>query len=331
MPEAPPLETSVHKSRVLRPAIAAIAAGLIASTLPAPAASGSSTIRHPGHQHTVAPVATEHPIHYPRSARSQPGRAPADQLLTEFFELHTAMAYEEAAVVAQRLVEITPARAEAHYNRACVMGRLRRADEAISSLERAVEHGWSDLVHLSIDPDLDSVRGTARYRALVEQLRRTHGGRVADPAGPWPARVNELQRSVPALLARDDVAAATITVVEDGLVVWSATFGSDPHDAGLTSTAGDLGRLLEALCDATRATNDRPASEWLDLAAQLGLDAWVDGGTDRVFLELSRPSVGGVLLLRWSPRLGQGVVVVTGGGDDGLTAGRIAALGVAAR
>ena len=95
----------------------------------------------------------------------------------------------------------------------------------------------------------------------------------------------------------------------------------------MTTTAGDLGRLLESLCDAARP---RPAAQWLDLAARLDLDAWVDGRTGTVFLELSQPSVGGFLLLRWSPRLGRGVMVMTSGDDDGRTAGRIAALGVTA-
>ena len=84
----------------------------------------------------------------------------------------------------------------------------------------------------------------------------------------------------------------------------------------MTTTAGDLGRLLQALCGATR---DRPPAGWLDLAAQLGLDAWVDGRTEAVFLELSQPSGGGVIVLRWSPRLGRAVVVVTGRGANGGT------------
>jgi hypothetical protein len=204
------------------------------------------------------------------------------------------MAYEEAAIVAERLVEIAPARAQAHYNRACVMGRLRRSDEALSSLEQAVEHGWRDLVHLSIDPDLDSVRDTPRYRAVVEQLR--HDGH---------RRVDELQRSIPALLAQDGVSSATMAIVQDGLIVWSDTFGSG--GVVVPTSAGDLARLLEELCDATRATSDHsPAHQWL---------------------ELSQPMGDGVLLLRWSPGLGRGVMVVTAGGDDGPTAGQIASLG----
>ena len=297
MPQAPPPATSVHQISALRPAIAAIAAGLLASAALAAPPSGTHlwpTVRHPGPQRTVAPVRAEHPIHYPRSARSLPDRTPADELLDEFFELHTAMAYEEAAVVDERLVEIAPARAEAHYNRACVMGRLRRSDAALSSLEQAVEHGWRDLVHLSIDPDLDSVRGTPRYRAVVEQLRLDGHGRV-----------DELQRSVPALLARDGVSAATMTIVQDGLIEWSATFGNG--GVAVTTTTDDLGRLLEALCDATRATSKLSQAQ---------------------FLELSQPTGDVALVLRWSPGLGRGVMVVTAGGDDGRTAGRIAALAV---
>ncbi|MCH7799024.1 MAG: hypothetical protein IID28_11365 [Planctomycetes bacterium] len=319
MPDAPLLVTFKDRPCILRPALVAVAAGLIAAAMTASSASGShpwSPIRHPGRQQTVNPVREQRPIHYPRAAD------PADRLLREFFELHTATAYEQAAVVASRLVEVSPDAAQAHYNHACVMGRLRRADEALSSLERAVEHGWRNLVHLSIDPDLDSLRATARYRAVVRRLKALILAETPALPEPWPERITDLRREVPAMLARADVPTAMIVIVENGAVVWRGTLrraaagpvlhlaanrsGHAPPETDLA----DFGTLLEDLCAAT-STVDRP-------------DATAPG-----FLQLTESSPGGVVLLRWSPQRRQGVVVVTAGGDRGPIAGQIAALALA--
>jgi len=249
-------------------------------------------------------------------------RDPADRLLREFFELHTAMAYEQAAVVAAQLIEASSDAPQAHYNHACVMGRLRRTNEALSSLERAVEHGWRDLVHLSIDPDLESLRATARYRALVRRLKDLILAENPTLPEPWPARITDLRSEVPALLARADVPTATVVIVENGSVVWRGTLrraGAGPvlhlaanpiGPAPPETDLADLGKLLEDLCAAT-STVDRPKTS----AAG--------------FLQLTESSPGGVVLLRWSPQRRLGVVVVTDGGDRGPIAGQIAGLALA--
>lgn len=210
MPEAHPVlntDDPAGMARTLRLVLAAAAVGLIVSVVAADPRPGPWTVvRHPGRQLTVVPVHVQHPIHYPRSARSaqaaqaaagQTGERPEDRLLREFFELHTAMAYEDAARVARQLIEISPDLAQAHYNHACVMGRLHRADETLASLERAIELGWRDLVHLSIDPDLDCVRRTPRYQALVSRLRQLVADQDgADEPGVRPTRIEELHREV---------------------------------------------------------------------------------------------------------------------------------------
>lgn len=335
-PEGPPVFAPEDLPGILRPGLVAVAAGLIAAALAASPASGAhpwSPVRHPGRQQTVSPVREQRPIHYPRGARSLPAQAseagphaanPADRLLGEFFELHTAMAYEEAAVVAARLVEISPEVARAHYNQACVMGRLRRTDEALSSLEQAVKHGWRNLVHLSIDPDLDSIRATARYRAVVQRLKDLILDEDPPLSESWPARITDLKKEVPALLARSDVPTATMVIVDGGAVVWSGSFGrpatspvlhlatNPPRQAPPEANLADLGRLLLDLCEAT-STVHRPES------------------TAAGYLELTEQSPGGVVLLRWSPQRRQGVVVVTTGGDRGSIAGRIAGLALPGR
>jgi hypothetical protein len=163
------------------------------------------------------------PIYYPRLAHVGAGgqSAAADQLLDELLDLQTAMSYQEAAVVADRLVEMTPRQPQAHYNRACVMGRLRRSDEALASLELAIDFGWRDLVHLSLDPDLDSIRDTARYTELTRTLRRL----VAQDA---QERISDnVPRKAPTTLQGLGVPAATIALVDNGRVSWMTSIGAD--------------------------------------------------------------------------------------------------------
>jgi hypothetical protein len=174
-------------------------------------------------------VQENRPIHYPRLAHVGAGMqtaAAADRLLRELLDLHTAMSYQEAAEVADRLVQMMPHRPQVHYNRACVMGRLRRSDEALASLQQAVNCGWRDLVHLSVDPDLDSIRDTARYAELTQRLRQL----IADERGAPRARQehdDEVRRETPAILQDLGVPAATIAVVDADRVAWMTSITTD--------------------------------------------------------------------------------------------------------
>lgn len=58
------------------------------------------------------------------------------------------------------------------YNLACCHALLGREDEALGVLEAAVASGWGNIAHLGRDTDLDSIRETPRFRALVEDMER---------------------------------------------------------------------------------------------------------------------------------------------------------------
>lgn len=45
-----------------------------------------------------------------------------------------------------------------------------RKKPALEALETAVEKGFTDIEHLQSDPDLEGIRKTEGYRALVERL-----------------------------------------------------------------------------------------------------------------------------------------------------------------
>lgn len=318
----------------LRLVLASMAAGLIASAVAGsprpdglPWHPGWSVVRHPGRQHTVVPADEQHPIHYPRSARAAAAgvdgadAGPEDILLRRFFELHTSMAYEDAAIVATQLIEISPDLAQAHYNHACVMGRLHRVEPALASLERAVELGWRDLVHLSIDPDLDCVRGTTRYSSILSRLRDLVAAQdgAGEPSG-WPARIEDLYREVPRLLSEGADPHATVAIIDEGRMVWSATIGQGSvRQVSVQETGLESGALAML---ASRRDTDR-ADSWVEIIILLGLEAAVTHRPEPDVVELARPAGGGVLLLRRSPGDGCGVVVVA---RNRALAGRIAAV-----
>jgi hypothetical protein len=156
----------------------------MAATAPAEA------LRNPLPQRSAHRETAERPLYYPRALRdagAERSDSPAG-LARDLFDLHTAMRYEAAAAVAQRIVDLAPASAVAHYNLAAVLGRLHRTPEALDALERAVELGWRDAAHLAIDPDLRPLRGSERYARVVAELEEALAAERRGPAGSAATR-----------------------------------------------------------------------------------------------------------------------------------------------
>ena len=70
----------------------------------------------------------------------------------------------------RRLVRLLPDNATAHYNLACSLALKKRKAEAMRSLERAVELGYSDVDWLLQDPDLEDLKQYPAFKALVSKL-----------------------------------------------------------------------------------------------------------------------------------------------------------------
>lgn len=83
--------------------------------------------------------------------------------------------HDEGLAVDLELVRLEPDNATAHYNVGCSLALLGRVDEAMSSLERAVELGFADADHLEADVDLVALRGVKRFQDLVALLRLRSG------------------------------------------------------------------------------------------------------------------------------------------------------------
>jgi serine/threonine protein kinase/Flp pilus assembly protein TadD len=77
---------------------------------------------------------------------------------------------DRAVEFAKRAMQVDPDDPMLLYNVACTYAQLGMPDEALSALESSVEKGWGDRNWIEHDSDLDTVRKSPRYQALVQGM-----------------------------------------------------------------------------------------------------------------------------------------------------------------
>ena len=77
--------------------------------------------------------------------------------------------YTQGLVIDKRLVQLRPNDPLAHYNLACSYALLKRSDQALRTLRRALELGYRDFRYMREDHDLDSIRHDSRFRQLLRE------------------------------------------------------------------------------------------------------------------------------------------------------------------
>jgi tetratricopeptide (TPR) repeat protein len=77
--------------------------------------------------------------------------------------------FAEGLQIDKRLVQLRPGDALAHYNLACSYALLKRPDQSLQTLRRAVELGYRDFRYMREDHDLASVRHDPRFRQLLRE------------------------------------------------------------------------------------------------------------------------------------------------------------------
>src|SRR4051812_46144653 len=77
--------------------------------------------------------------------------------------------YAEGLVIDKRLCQLRPNDPLAHYNLACSYALLKRPEQALKTLRRAVELGYRDFRYMREDRDLDSIRHDRRFRQLLRE------------------------------------------------------------------------------------------------------------------------------------------------------------------
>ena len=56
------------------------------------------------------------------------------------------------------------------YNLSCSYSLLEYTNKALDALQKAIDCGYNDIVHLSHDSDLDNIRTHAQYKEIIMQL-----------------------------------------------------------------------------------------------------------------------------------------------------------------
>jgi hypothetical protein len=58
------------------------------------------------------------------------------------------------------------------YNLACVLATAHKPDEALSVLHDVVDKGFASVDDLQSDPDFKTLRGDARFKAIIERVKQ---------------------------------------------------------------------------------------------------------------------------------------------------------------
>ena len=77
--------------------------------------------------------------------------------------------FADGLQIDKRLVGLRPHDPLAHYNLACSYALLRKPEQALKILRRAVELGYRDFRYMREDRDLDSIRHDPRFRQLLRE------------------------------------------------------------------------------------------------------------------------------------------------------------------
>jgi tetratricopeptide (TPR) repeat protein len=78
--------------------------------------------------------------------------------------------FAEGLTIDKRLVRLRPYDPLAHYNLACCYALLKRADQSLKILRRAIELGYRDFRYMREDHDLDTIKQDPRFRQLLRDF-----------------------------------------------------------------------------------------------------------------------------------------------------------------
>lgn len=84
--------------------------------------------------------------------------------------LTTAHQHQKALASDRHGTAIDPANPVMWYNLACSLALTDRPTEALDTLEKAIDLGFSDAQLMAKDPDLDPIRNLPRFHALTARL-----------------------------------------------------------------------------------------------------------------------------------------------------------------
>lgn len=90
------------------------------------------------------------------------------------YALHFLGRDDEAEEWMNKVIESDPEAPGNYYDQACLYSCMGRLQKSIAALKVAFERGYRDLVHISLDDDMDAVRELPEFKALMEEYEAKH-------------------------------------------------------------------------------------------------------------------------------------------------------------
>lgn len=81
---------------------------------------------------------------------------------------------DDGLALDQKLVQLDPENATAHYNLACSLALTERKAEAVERLRTAVGKGYDDFRWMLKDPDLKGLQGYPPFQLLLSEHQIEH-------------------------------------------------------------------------------------------------------------------------------------------------------------
>lgn len=82
--------------------------------------------------------------------------------------------YEKAIAAIDSIIAREEDRAGSYYDAACLYSRMKDKDNALRCLEKSLELGYMRFAHIERDFDMDFIRNTEEYKALIQKYKSKH-------------------------------------------------------------------------------------------------------------------------------------------------------------
>ncbi|MDD4891294.1 MAG: hypothetical protein PHU85_15340 [Phycisphaerae bacterium] len=86
--------------------------------------------------------------------------------------------FAAGADICRKMIDLAPQVNINHYNLACCLARLGKADEALAALAKAIDTGYTDTAHARVDDDLASLRENPKFKAMLDKIAKADADRA---------------------------------------------------------------------------------------------------------------------------------------------------------
>jgi len=104
--------------------------------------------------------------YYKKALSIQPDFPPALNSLAILYV--SKMEYDQALPLFKQIIDIVPDHAGTYYNIACIYAVQKKIEDAIDWLEGAIQRGYDNWELIKTDKDLENIRKTPYYEALIK-------------------------------------------------------------------------------------------------------------------------------------------------------------------